>query len=73
LQWLCIGRYLDYLRTDLEMNRRRSWDVSTLARTVLSYSHRSRSAKHARGHEAAILFATLAIALRSVRAWPARG
>jgi MFS transporter, CP family, cyanate transporter len=67
----CVGPVLDYLRADLHMNRGQLGLLSTLPVLCMSlFAPFAQRLSAKRGHEVAILFATLAIALSAlVRAW----
>jgi len=67
----CIGPVLDHLRVDLEMNRGQLGLLSTLPVLCMSlFAPFAQQVSAARGHEAAILFATIAIGISAlVRAW----
>lgn len=67
----CVGPILDYLRTDLDMSRAQLGLLSTLPVLCMSlFAPFAQKVSGARGHEAAILFATLTIAVAAlVRAW----
>jgi len=67
----CIGPVLDYLRADLHMNRAQLGLLSTLPVLCMSlFAPFAQRVSTARGHESAILFATLAIACAAlVRGW----
>src|SRR3974377_580022 len=67
----CIGPVPDSLRVDLGMSRAQLGLLSTLPVLCMSlFAPFAQRLSAARGHESAILFATLAIALAAlVRAW----
>ncbi len=67
----CIGPVLDYLRTDLDMSRAQLGLLSTLPVFCMSiFALFAQRVSAARGHETAILFATIVIALSAlVREW----
>jgi CP family cyanate transporter-like MFS transporter len=67
----CIGPVLDYLRTDLDMSRAQLGLLSTLPVLCMSiFAPFAQRVSAARGHETAILFATIVIALSAlVREW----
>jgi len=63
----CIGPVLDYLRADLDMSRAQLGLLSTLPVLCMSlFAPFARRLSAARGHETAILFATLVIALSAL-------
>lgn len=67
----CIGPVLDYLRTDLDMSRAQLGLLSTLPVLCMSvFAPFAQRLSASRGHESAILFATLAIAVAAlIRNW----
>jgi CP family cyanate transporter-like MFS transporter len=67
----CIGPVQDYLRTDLDMSRGEVGLLSTLPVLCMSvFAPFAQRLSAARGHETAILFATIVIALSAlVREW----